>query len=111
MGITVSEGEARTIEAPRLGFAGSTTTSVAYVNLSTWARSYVTITAETEACYISFGSATGFSMSTSTASLGTSGVAYPLLVGEKIYVVVHPDYPWLGYRSTTGNGVIRVHKS
>lgn len=112
MGQIVSEGEARSVEAPYLGFCdASTSTTVEYVNLTTWAGSYVTITVETEAHYISFGSATGFTMDKDAATLGTASVAFPVVLGEKFSCVVDPDTPWLGYCTIANTGIIRVHKS
>lgn len=112
MGNPVSEGEARSVESPNLGFCdASTSTTVEYVNLATWAGSYVTVTVETESHYISTGSATGFTMDKDAATLGTAAVAFPVVVGEKFSFVVDADTPWLGYCTIANTGIIRVHRS
>lgn len=108
----ISTGATSTHIGPRLGFCdASTSTTPEWLNLSQWAGSYVVITVETVAHYVSFGAATGFLLVVGNTSLGSDAVAYPVAVGEKAYFVVHPSYPWLAYRTTTDNGLIRVHKA
>lgn len=108
----VSEAEARTLEAPSLGYCDATTTTATeYVDLSIWAGGYVTISCETVGHYISFGAATGFTMDVDAATLGSNYVAMPVSTGEKFHCVVDKEQPFLGYRTISDTGILRVHKS
>lgn len=109
----VGEAHARSVKAPSVGFCDITTSGTTeYLDLSTWVGSYICITVETEDHYISFGTATGFTMDEDAATLGTANVAFPVTVGEKYHCVVQPTRPWLGYNSISGSaGTIRVHRS
>ncbi len=108
----VSAAEAHTVESPVEGFCdASTSTSVEYVDLSSYEGGYVTITVETEDHYIAFGPTNSFTMDVDAATVGTNYVAFPVATGEKFHCVVHPDNAFLGYRTISGTGIIRVHKS
>lgn len=106
----VTESEARTVKGATVGFCDATTsTTTEYVDLSEWAGRYVKIYCETSDHYFCFGAATGFTMDVDAAAVGTLYVPDRVDAGGAgTHVVIPRNKPWLGYRTVSGAGVIRV---
>lgn len=95
---------------PTQGFCDATTsTTTEYVDLSDWIGRPIRITCETADHYISFGDVTSFTMDVDAATLGSEYVAMPVTTTAGYDCVVPTGHPFLGYRTISGTGIIRVH--
>jgi len=99
---------ANNIMAPVSGriFRKDTSTTTAYMDLSSYANRYVTVTAFTENCLILCGTGTSFAI-TGTATSGIEQCA-EIPAGQSMTFIVDPSNPSMGYETASGTGYIRV---
>lgn len=109
---TVEDAAARSVAGPTEGWILSTSTTTAYLDLSSMAGRYVTLYADAAVHLVAFGTTNSFSLvKTATGGTKTAAAAYKIPAGTHIHLVVPRGYTFLAYEASTGTDLLRVHPS
>jgi predicted cupin superfamily sugar epimerase len=112
---TVDVATAGSVFGPREGFAATTSTTTAYLDLSAYVGMYIRVQVVDTIHYLCMVAASGDVIDVDGRAMASGkfadNVPDELGDGERDQWVVPSDRPFLAYRTKTDTGLIRVRRS